>query len=177
VDIEQLPALIVLTVVCLFAALGLWYLGIRRGSLGFKQVAVMVGLIPVLVIGLQFLPSSLSTPDFRDVAVGPPSGEPSTSSQVPFPVNNATVKHQLELRPEIRGSNPPVKPVHLKFTVRSPKGETISQGEGDLAPAQKRRWKSLLAEFQPHEQGEHTLIVEVPQPVSSVDVFIREIHK
>jgi hypothetical protein len=180
VDTEQLPVAIAITVVCFFAVLGLWHVGQRSGSKVAKQMAVMVGLIPVLIFGLQVASpwiDPVGRAEYRSTAVGPERREAATSTVIPIPVTNAEVGHQLELRPKIWGANAPDKPVHLAFKVRSPKGETIAEGEGDLAPTQKLRWQPMMAQFQPREEGDHTLILEIPQPVSSVDVIVREVHK
>ncbi len=177
VDLEQLPALIILTLVCTILALGLWYLGLRRNTSGPKVIAVAIGFIPVLTIGLQFASPKYRTPDYRSVVMGPTSREAATSTSIPLPVIHPEIQHELQLTPNIRGGNPPDKPVHLKFQVRSPQGETIAEGEGNLAPTQRLRWLALKAQFQPRQKGEHTLTVEIPQPVSSVDVIVRELDK
>jgi hypothetical protein len=78
--------------------------------------------------------------------------------------------------------------VHLRFTVRSPEGDTLAQGEGDLAPAPARRtwighlwprsypplrWVPLQGQFQAREEGQYKLTLDIPQPIDSVDVVIR----
>ena len=175
--LEQLPAQIILTLVCIILALGLWYLGLRLNTSGPKIVAVGIGFIPVLTFGLQFASPRFSTPDYRSVAIGPTSREPATSTSIPLPVIHADVQHELQLTPHIRGGNPPDKPVHLKFRVRAPNGDMLAEGEADPAPAQGLRWQPVKAPFQPRETGEHTLTVEIPQPVSSVDVIVHELRK
>jgi hypothetical protein len=179
VDLEQLPAAILLAVICIFAAMGLWYLSIRSGSLKMKQFAVLIAVIPVLVIGLNFASSwfGSNSHDYRTTAVGPSSGEPNVTDQLAIPVTNANARHQLELRPKIRGGSPPTQAVHLRFAVHSPKGEILAQGEQDLAPDKGLRWSSLRAEFQPPEEGDHVLFLDIPQPVSSVDIVVRELRK
>jgi hypothetical protein len=52
-DVEQLPGVILLTLICFVAAMGLWYFSLQRGSLKMKQFAVMIGAIPMLIIGLN----------------------------------------------------------------------------------------------------------------------------
>jgi hypothetical protein len=178
-DVEQLPEAILLILICVLAAMGLWYLSIRRGSLKMRQFAVMIGAMPLLIIGLNLASSwfDWNHPDYRTTAVGPSSREPNTTDQLLIPVTNATARHQLELRPKIRGGNPPSQPVHLRFAVRSPKNEILEKGEQDLPPGRGLRWTSLQAEFQPREEGEHVLLLDIPQPVSSVDIIVRELRK
>src|SRR5690349_19114219 len=152
-DIEQLPGMILLALLCIVAAMGLWYLSIRTSSLRMKQFAVMIGAIPVLVIGLNLGSSwfGWDNHDYRTTAVGPSSRESNAADHVTIPVTNADPRHQIELRPKIRGGNPPSQPVHLRFAVHSPKGEILAQGEQDLAPGKGLRWSPLLAEFQPSQ--------------------------
>ena len=176
-DLEQLPAAILLQLICLIIALGLWYLGLRRNSSTPKQIGVAIGLLPVLAFGVQFIPLGFGPAEYRSAAVGPTLRETVASTAIPVPVTNSAALHELELRPKIRGANPPANPVHIKFTVRSPNGITLAEGASDLAPAQKLRWQPLRARFQPREEGEHTLLLEIPQPVSSVDVIVREVNK
>ena len=178
-DVEQLPGAVLLTAICILAAMGLWYLSIRRGSLKMKQFAVMIAAMPVLFVGLNLAASwfNWGNNDYRTTAAGPSSREPIATDQLTIPVTNAAARHQLELRPRIRGRNPPTMPVHLRFTVRAPKGEILAQGEQDLAPDRGVSWSSLRAEFQPPEEGDHVLVLDIPQPVRSVDVIVRELRK
>ena len=82
--------------------------------------------------------------------------------------------------------------MHLKFTVRSPTGDILAEGEGDLAPANPEwrysyrwwrervvplRWQPLWGEFLPHEEGKYALSIEIPQPVSRVGVFVHELDR
>ena len=177
VDPEQLPAAILLQLICLIIALGLWYLGLRRNSSAPKQIAVAIGLLPVLAFGVQFLPLGSGPAEYRSAAVGPTLQETAASPAVPIPVTNPAVPHELVLTPKIRGGTPPDRPVHLRFMVRSPDGATLAEGASDLAPAQRLKWQPLRAQFQPRQEGEHTLILEIPQPVSSVDIIVREVKK
>src|SRR5947208_1421733 len=77
-DVEQLPGEILPILICLLAAMGLWYLSIRRGSLKMKQFAVMIGAMPVLVIGLNLASTwfGWDNRDYRTTAVGPSRREP-----------------------------------------------------------------------------------------------------
>lgn len=179
-DAEHIPGAILLVLIFAVVAMGLWYAGVRWNSLRAKQIAVMVGVFPVLGFGLQFAAGWFdwnSRPEYHTTVVGPPSREAMATTEIPVPVNNAEVEHQIELTPEIRGANPPREPLHLRFKLRSPKGEILAAGEQDLSPGQKLRWMPLRAQFQPHEEGEHTLTLDIPQPASSVDVRVREIRK
>ena len=177
-DIQQLPALLILTLVCALVAMGLWYLSLRFGSKSLKQFAVMIGAIPVLVIGvtLGFSWFGSDNPDYHTTVVGPSSREQNTTDHLLIPVTNASARHQLELRPKIRGGNPPTQPVHLRFAVSSPTGEILAQGEQDLAPGKGLRWSSLRAEFQPRQEGDHPLRLDIPQPVSSIDIVVHELR-
>jgi hypothetical protein len=177
--LEQIPGAILLTLIAILIAMGLWYLGLRFRSLKTRQAAVMVALLPVLGIGVQLGSTWLGVGrpiEFHDGAAGPPSREASVVREGPFPVNDASVRHRLELTPEIRGGDPPTKPVRLGFTVRSPKGEILAQGESELSPAKGLHWAPLRAEFQPKEEGEHSLKLEIFNPASSVDIRIRELR-
>jgi hypothetical protein len=191
-DTEQTTGAILLTLICVVGALGLWYCGVRWNKLGFKQVAVMVGIAPVIGLGLQLLGPYLTQVEYRVYADGPTLRQSSTTTTVQLNVTNPELHHRFDLVPRIRGENPPQKPVHLKFTVRSPKGDILAESGGDLAPANPEwkwlghlwpvrweplRWQPLRGEFQPREEGEHMLTIEIPQPVRSVDIFVRELRK
>ena len=162
---------ILLALICVVLALSLWYVGVRRGSLKAKQFAVMIGIMPVLAIGLQFANEHFgwrNPPEFRTTT---------TTDEARFPVTNTDVKHQIELTPKAWGSNSPSQPVRLHYALRSPKGEILAEGEEELAPAQKLQWSPLRAEFQPREEGEHQLILAVGKPAGSVDIIVRELRK
>ena len=178
-DIEQLPSLILLALICLLAAMGLWYLALRRDSLKLKQFAVMIGAIPVLVIGMNLASSWFGSDshEYRTTAVGPTSRDQNATDQISIPVTNSAARHELELRPKIRGGNPPSQPLHLRFALRSSTGDILAQGEQDLPPAKGLRWSSLRAAFQPRQEGDHVLVLDIPQPVSSVDIVVRELRK
>jgi hypothetical protein len=74
-NIGNLPQLILAAVVCIITAMGLWYLGLSRGSLKIKQFAVMIGVFPVLIGFVLFFSDKLSdNTEFRGAAVfGSPS--------------------------------------------------------------------------------------------------------
>jgi hypothetical protein len=94
-DVEQLPGAVLLILICVLAAMGLWYLSIRRGGLKMEQFAVMIGAVPVLIIGLNLASSwfDWNNRDHRTTAVGPSSREPNTTDQLLIPVTNATARH------------------------------------------------------------------------------------
>jgi hypothetical protein len=191
-DAEQTSGAILLTLVCVVGALGLWYCGVRWNRLGFKQLAVMLGIAPVIGLGLQIFGPYLTQVEYRVYADGPTLRQSSTATTVQLNVTNPELQQRFDLVPRIRGENHPQQPVHLKFTVRSPREDSLAEGEGDLAPAKPEwrwsghfwpvrweplRWQPLRGEFQPREEGEHTLTIEIPQPVRSVDIFVRELRK
>ncbi len=184
-DTEITAGSVLLTLLFVVGALGFWYCGVRWNKLVFKQFAVMMGIAPVIGIGLQVFGPSMFENEYRLEADGPAAQDASIVATVPVKVNDADVHCRFELVPRIRGNDSPKQPVHLKYTLRSPKGETLAQGEGDLAPArwewyrwgtsgQPMRWDALKGEFQPREEGDHLLILEIPQPVRRVDIFMRE---
>ena len=178
-ETDQLFGAILLTLICILGAMGLWYLGLRRNLLAAKQAAVMLAIAPVIGIGLQVAGSMgvFRPTEFRDGAAGPGRGEGSILRKGPFPVNRPHVTHEIELTAKILGGNPPTGPVHVRFVVQSPKGETVLQGEQDLAPAPRLRWVPLRARFVPEEEGEYSLAIDIPNPVGSVDIMIREISR
>src|SRR5215471_955297 len=136
-NLEQVPSAVLLTLICLLAALGLGVLGVRFQNRMIKQVAVMIGIAPVIGVGLQLGASWFgwkNPRDFRTAYAGPASTEAWVTRTAPFPVTNQDVRHELELTPEIRGGDAPTRPVPMRFKVSSPKGETLAQGEQELAP-------------------------------------------
>ncbi|HLJ49489.1 MAG TPA: hypothetical protein VKU01_25925 [Bryobacteraceae bacterium] len=186
---EQIPGAILLTLVCLVGALGMWYAGMRRNRTGLKQMAVMLGIAPFLGIGIQIASPLLNQIEYRRYADGPTRSQAVASQSITLSVTNPGARHELRMVPRIQGGNPPDRPIHMNYSVRTPKGQTVIEGQADLAPApaewtmlgrlwptrfQPLRWKPLQAEFQPAEEGDYTLVLDIPQPVRSVDIFVRE---
>ena len=173
---------ILLTLICVLIALGLWYAAVRFNRRQFKLMAVAIVALPVLSLGIQFGSAWFgwfqATPEFRDSAVlGPPNRKGDVNDETRFPVNYPQVPHEIQLTPKVWGSNPaPAQPVRLRYLVRSPKGEVLAQGEEEFAPAKGLRWAAESVWFQPREYGDHLLVLQVPNQVGSVDIRIRELR-
>lgn len=179
-DLEQLSGAIIFPLIGIVAGLALWGLGIRLRQRRIKQFAVLLGLMPVLLVGLQFASEYFgwNNPDtFHTSTPGPASGGQSVTQQFPFPVTDAGYVHEIELTPNARQDRPSSDPVLIRFEVQDPKGETIAQGEQTLTRAAGFVWTPLRARFQPRGEIEHKLIIQIPQPVSTLDVKIRELRK
>jgi hypothetical protein len=178
-DTEHLPGQILLMLICIVLATGLWYLWQRTGKLMFKQLAIMIVVAPIIGLGLGPAWSwfGFDRLDIRGTANGPAPREAFTKYEGPIPVGNLGATHQLTLTPSIWGASPPSKPLHLRFEVRSPTGEVLAQGEQDLAPAKGFRWSALRAEFRPREQGQHLLLLDIPSPAGHVDFWVKELGK
>jgi hypothetical protein len=185
---EQIPQAIVFTVVFAAVALGLWYWGVRWNKLAFKQIAVMTAMAPVIMLAIQVFGPYLAEIDYRVNADGPTAQQASTVTTVQLNVTDTELNHRFELVPRIGGDNPPRQAVHLKYSLRSPRGAILVQGEGDLAPAkwewyrwfnrsEPTRWQPLRGQFKTREEGQHALMIYIPQPVRRVEIFVRETRK
>src|SRR5260370_3655207 len=178
-ETEHLLGQILLTLIFIVAAMGLWYLWQRTGRLVFKQLAILAGIAPIIGLGLGPAWSwfGLDRLDYRSTASGPAPREAFTKYEGPIPVGKLGAKHQLTLTPSIWGAKYPSKPLHLRFEVRSPNGEVLAQGQQDLAPAKGFRWSTLRAEFKPRDEGQHLLPLEIPSPAGHVDFWVKELSK
>jgi hypothetical protein len=175
---DQLPTAIIVTLVCVVIVLGFWYLGIQRGSQKLKQIGVMIGIFPMLVMALILaVPWLEGVPEYRTVAQGPLSREAATATSVMIPVTDPELTQEIELTAKIHGENPPTQPILLKFQVLSPVGEILKQGEQEAPPTQTLQWVPIRISFETREAGEHLLKLEIPQPATRVDVVARELRK
>jgi hypothetical protein len=179
-NLESLPQALLLAVICVLAAMGLWYLGISRGSLKLKQLAAMLGIFPIFAAGLVFLSEKVSAPNaFRGSLLFGSSVRrtgPATD-QTQFLVDAPGKTHRIEIRPKVWGGAIPQQDVVLRYVVQSPAGDILARAEANARPDKNKlpRWTSIFAEFQPREQGMHTLVVEVPVAVGSVDILVQEL--
>lgn len=173
---DYITAAILLTLVCVVLALGLWYLGIRRNSRTPKQWAVLVALFPLLPLGLHFLPASKH--EFRDTVVLGSTRDRAnfTTTETRFEVTAAQAVHRMELTPKAWGSYVPAETVRMTYQVRSPSAEIVGKGEQDFAPApdKRLRWTTSQTTFTAREEGTYTLVLTVPRQVGSVDIRIHE---
>jgi hypothetical protein len=85
--------------------------------------------------------------------------------------------HEVELTPRAGVGKMPAGAIQLTVGVRSPKGDPLVDRTETLAPAQGQFWSPLRARFQPLEEGEHNLHLEIPAGVSQVKVKVRELRK
>ncbi len=157
-NLESLPQALLLAVICVTAAMGLWYLGISRGSLTLKQFAVVLGIFPLLAAGLLFFSEKLSAPSaFRSSLLfgSSPRRTGPVTDQTQFPVDAPGKTHRIELRPRVWGGAIPQQDVVLRYVVLSPSGDILAREEVNSRPDKNKlpRWISVLAEFQPREQG------------------------
>ena len=179
-NIGNLPQLIFAAVACIIAAMGLWYLGLSRGSLKIKQFAVMIGIFPVFIGVILFFSDKLAdNTEFRGGAVfGSPSHRTGpVVDETAFYVDTPGKTHRIQLLPKVWGGTIPQQDTHLRYTVRSPSGEIVGQGDADSKPDKNKlpRWTPIFVEFQPREQGKHTLALEVPIEIGSVDIRVKEL--
>ena len=179
---DQLEAALFFTAVCVLLALGLWYLGIRRGSLRAKQFAVMIGIAPVLIFAIEVAGDWYSRNQTREYRTSAVIGSwnrrdhnAPVKDETKYHVINAGANLEVQLTPKAWGGDQPSQPVRLRFSVLSPKGEILTQGEQQAVPAKGLRWSMVQTpRFQARGEGEHTIVLEVPYPVGTVDILVRE---
>src|SRR5262249_49907859 len=100
----------------------------------------------------------------------------SVTTDVSIPVTEGSAEHEIVLTAKISGADYTSAPTHLIYKVRSPAGEILLQGEDDVAPGQGFRWAPLDLRFRPNGEGDFKLSLEISQPVSHVDVLVRELR-
>ena len=166
----------------MFLALGLWCLGIRCGSLRAKQFAAMIGIAPVLIFVIEVGGDWYNKNQTREYRTSAVIGSWSrrdhnapVKDETKYNVINAGAHLDVQLTPEAWGGDQPSQPVRLRFSVLSPKGEILTQGDQQAVPAKGLRWSTVRTpQFQSREEGEHTIVLEVPYPVGSVNILVRE---
>ena len=177
-DLSRLvpTAIFILVFECI--AMGLWYLGLRLGRIKLRRLAFMVGLIPVVALAAQFANYSLkgARDTFRTFTPGPPGRKGSTIREISFPVNEGPSVQQISVTPRASPEELPAGPVPLRYWVKSPQGETLAQGEEQLAAGQGTRWQPLKATVETKVPGTYTLVLEIFGPVDVADIEILELH-
>ncbi len=180
-DLERLPVAILIVLVSIAVAIGVWYLALRFSLPKLKAVAVLIGVFPLLGFSLQIAAYIFDwggPPDtFTTSTPGPARRETSTTRDFPFPVTDHTFVHELELTPRAEAGTTPSGPIQLSVVVRSPKGDTLAAKAETLAPAQGQLWSPLRTRFQPADEGEHSIHLEIPAGVNEVKVKVRELRK
>ena len=179
--LEGLPSALIVILVCLVAAAGLWYLAIRLRQLRLKIFAVAILAVPVMGFGLQ-IGSRLfgwfdTNRDFETTATDRVGPDGSMIKEFPFPVNNPGFVHQIELKPGTSSGQTPTVSIALHFILRTPNGDVLAEKQETLAPGTDRYWSPLRTEFQPVEAGEYSLHLDVPDNVSFVRVRVHELRK
>jgi hypothetical protein len=180
-DLEHLPLAILIVLIGVVAGLGVWYLAIRLNQPRLKMIAVVIGVFPLLGFGMQVATYFFDwggPPDtYTTVTPGPASREKSTTRDFPFPVTDHAPMEEVELTPRAGVGKTPPGTIQLLVVVRSPKGEKLVDKIETLAPGQGQFWSPLRTRFQPVEEGEHTMHLEIPTGVSELKVKIRELRK
>ena len=178
--LEGLPSALIVVLVCLIAAAGVWYLAIRCRQPRLKVFAVVIAAFPIMGFGLNIASHVFGwsdPPDFETTATGQGSRDGSMTSEFPFPVPNPGFVHQIELTPRSRsGQNAPGS-VALHFIVRTPQGEIVAEKQEMLTPGTGRYWFPLRAQFQPMDAGEYLMHLDIPSGVGSVRVRVHELRK
>ena len=177
-DLSRIVPAAIFVLVLESIAMGLWYLSLRLERRRLKRWAVAVGLLPVLALGSRlandYLAGSYDT--FRTSTPGPPGRKGSTTRQIPFPVNEGRSVQQISVTPRASLEELPAGPVPLGYWLKSPQGETLAQGEEQLAPGQGTRWQPLKATVETQQPGTYMLLLEIFGPVDVADIEIRELH-
>jgi len=181
-NLENAPQAILAAVFCIIVAMGLWYLGLSRGSLKIKQIAVMIGIFPLLIVAISFFGNKLTAVDSGEFRGGAVFGSSSrrtgpVTDETAFDVDTPGKTHQIQLVPKVWGGAIPQQDTHLHYTVRSPSGGVVVQGDADSKPDKNKlpRWTPVIVQFQPSEEGKHILALEVPVEIGSVDILVKEL--
>ena len=144
-DLEHLQGAILLVLLSLVAALGVWYLAIRINQPRLKIVGVMIGTIPWLGFSVQIAARLFDwggTPDtYTTSTPGPASRETSVTRDFPVPVTDHTVMHEIDLTPRAGAGKTPSGEIQLVVALRSPKGEILVDKTETLAPGQGQFWE------------------------------------
>jgi hypothetical protein len=179
-NVEGLPAALIVVLVCFVVAAGLWYLSIRFRLRQLKIIAVAIVAAPVLGFGVQIGSHYFGwfdPPDYETTTPGPARREASAIREFPFPVPNPEFPHQIELTPRPPTGQQPTSSILLHFIVRNAKGEILAEKQEALAPGSGRDWSPLRMDFQPTEAGESMLHLDIPKGVDSVKVRVHELRK
>ena len=179
-NLEGLPAALIVVLTCFVAAAGFWYLAIRFRRAQLKVFAVAIVAMPVLGFGFQICSHIFGwtePPDFVTTTPGPASREASVIREFPFPVPNPEFPHQIELTPRSPSGQQPTSSIPLHFIVRNAKGDILAEKQDALAPGTGRDWSPLRMDFQPTEAGEYMLHLDIPNGVDSVKVRVHELRK
>ncbi|MBZ5605788.1 MAG: hypothetical protein LAO79_26100 [Acidobacteriia bacterium] len=179
-NLESLPSATLIILVSIVAGLGIWYLAVWLNQPRLKAIAAVIGVFPLLGFGLQLTAHFFnwgSPPDtYTTSTPGPASREASVTRDFPFPVTDHTVAHEVELTPRAGVGKAPAGSIPLVLVVRSPNGEKLVDMTGTLAPGQGQFWVPLRTRFQPLDEGEHTMHLEIPAGVDEVKVKVRELR-
>ncbi len=178
--LEGLPSALIVVLVCLVVAAGLWFLAIRFRQPRLKAFAAMIAAFPIVGFGLNSASHVFGwsdPPDFETTATGSISPNGSMISEFPFPVPNPGFLHQIELTPRSQSGQNATGPVALHFIVRTPQGEILAEKQETLTPGTGRDWSPLRTEFQPVGAGEYSLHLDVPAGVAYVKVRVHELRK
>ena len=171
----RVNGLLWILVICVLVPGALWYLAVRRRRSQLKVWAVAVEVTALIVLGIdlgqthcgRFVPDTCET-----TAVGPARREatPSVTSEWKYPVNTGEAgrQHLLEFTPVARPGEQADGPLTLRYEVRSPNGQIVAQDRETVMPAQGDKWSILRAQFQPRDECEHTMLLEIPKPADEV---------
>ncbi|MCX6612438.1 MAG: hypothetical protein NTW74_16495 [Acidobacteria bacterium] len=134
--------------------MGFWVLWLKTKNPGFRIFAFAIGPLPagfvVLVILGRLIFASGVIHEFTTGAAGPGMRELS------FPVEDAEIRHILE-----------ISPVISKVSVKNPDGEL-------LETTQTVNEGKLQVEFEARRGGSHRVLLENPEGVGAVKVVARE---
>ncbi len=175
---EQITGAVLAALVCLVGGLVLYYCGVRWSNSKTKTFGIALAVMPAIAWGLYFgLEWLHGEPEYRTAAQGPERRQSVVTTEVAIPVTNGAVMHRMEMTAKISGADHTSAATHLVYKLRTPGGEVVAQGEQDAAPTDGFRWVPLVVDFQPRGEGQYLLSVDIRQPVSRVDIVVREMGK
>lgn len=180
-DPETIERIVILVLAGLVVMMGLWYLAVRLNQPRIKMFALMFGGFPLLAAGVTlsdyFFDWSNTAHTFTTYTPGPAAHEASVTRDFPFPVTDPNYQHEVMLIPSASEGEAPTQPIKLVVAVRSPAGMPLLDKTESLEPMSAQYWATMRARFQPVEQGDHMLHLEIPAGVHEVQVEVREVRK
>ena len=128
--LEGLPSALIVVLVCLVVAAGLWFLAIRFRQPRLKVFAVVIAAFPIVGFGLNVASHVFGwsdPPDFETTATATGGLDGSMISEFPFPVPNPGFVHQIELTPRSQSGQNATGSVALDFIVPTPRVKSTSK--------------------------------------------------
>lgn len=175
-DIRHVILLAVMAAVVVAIFMSLWLAALYFRKPELKKLSFAVSLCGVAIWGATFfaVTSNGVAPEYRQKLPGTVKGRGPAISEVPYPVTNTGLAHDVTVNLLAFDDQPAAGMQTVVYRVVDASGKEIATGQDSVGVKDAKQWLPARFGFRPERMGEHRLFLTIPAGVDMYEIVINE---